>query len=154
MCSINHLMQTDGCSENNMHPCCFAQRVVLRVLKGLHDKMKTSPLLRWWHWFPDIRITDTHHLDVPGAASSKERIRIYIHPCVSLSSCWGTATVRLSAVDPVADGELALTEDNVCQEPAEFTQERHNRLVSTPRCTAEACVSTLEIRVWSTKQCF
>lgn len=40
---------------------------------------------------------------------------------------------------------------NHCQEPAEFTLDLHNLLVSTSRCTAEACVSTLESRVWSTK---
>lgn len=42
-------------------------------------------------------------------------------------------------------------EGNQCQEPAEFTLDLHNLLVSTSRCTAEACVSALESRVWSTK---
>lgn len=61
--------------------------------------------------------------------------------------------MRLSAVDPVADGGLAVKEGIWCQKPAELTLDRHKRLVSSPGCTAEACVGALEIRVWSTKQC-
>lgn len=50
----------------------------------------------------------------------------------------------------MADGGLAVEEGVWCQEPAEFTLYYHNTLVSTPGCTAETCVSTLDIRVRST----
>lgn len=63
------------------------------------------------------------------------------------------SAVRLSAVDPVADGRFAAKEGIRCQKPAEFTLDHHKPLVSTSWFTAEACVSTLEIRVWTTKQC-
>lgn len=154
MCSINHLMQTEGCSENNVHSCCVPQELVMKGNRGLFTK--NMPVTPPQEPFSHHSITRKPNLSIKLATFIVKTLNYtYSFSCspASLSSHWRKATVRLSAEDPVADGGLAVNEGIQCQEPVVLTLDRHNRLVSTLRCTAESCVSTLEIHVWSTNQC-
>ena len=130
--SINHLMQqTDGCSENSVPkislPC--APKVELWVCVQ-------TPLLILTFSIVFMR---------QNCSSNRKTLNSTYVLCEFCRPRWRTATVRLPAVDPVADGGLAAKEGIRCQEPCRVHTGPSQPISVNAWCTAEACVSTSEI---------